>query len=175
MSGTHDFTVSVETARPEHAAQVMAERLGHDEDYGFPYTLDWRPGGAAVSLVLERSEAMYEAGTVSARCPESVRIGPLGWVQATYDTLRIPHRNEVFAFLDDGRDWVLNADASVPWMVALVEQFGAEPFSDFIVCTFAYGDALIEIDAACACDYCTSAISAAHGSRRPDTAGPETP
>jgi len=157
MSGAHDFTVSVDTATLERAQRVMAERLGHDEDYGFPYTLDWRPGGAPVSLVLERSDAMYEDGTVSTRWPESASIAPLGWVQATYGTLRIPHRNEVLAFLDDANAWVLNTKATVPWMTGLVERFGTAPFSDFIVCTFAYGDARVKVDAACDCDHCAAA------------------
>lgn len=35
------FTVTIFTDTEEQANQVMAERLGHDEDYGFPYEIRW--------------------------------------------------------------------------------------------------------------------------------------
>ena len=35
------FIVEVRGCTPAQAAQVMAERLGHDEDYGFTYSVDW--------------------------------------------------------------------------------------------------------------------------------------
>ena len=35
------FTVTVSTQSLSKARQVMAERLGHDEDYGFDYTIDY--------------------------------------------------------------------------------------------------------------------------------------
>lgn len=35
------FTVTVTTGTNEQAAQVMGERLGCDEDYGFAYTVQW--------------------------------------------------------------------------------------------------------------------------------------
>lgn len=35
------YVVSVESETHEQADQVMSERLGPDEDYGFPYSLDW--------------------------------------------------------------------------------------------------------------------------------------
>lgn len=36
-----DYVVTVHHTTPTEAAQVMAERLGHDEDYGFPYAIDY--------------------------------------------------------------------------------------------------------------------------------------
>ena len=35
------FDVCVDTDTQEHAEQVMCERLGPDEDYGFDYQVDW--------------------------------------------------------------------------------------------------------------------------------------
>jgi hypothetical protein len=35
------FTVTVNCEDGFLAHLVMAERLWHDEDYGFPYTVDW--------------------------------------------------------------------------------------------------------------------------------------
>lgn len=35
------FTVTVTCNTKEQAEQVMAERIGPDEDYGFPYTIYW--------------------------------------------------------------------------------------------------------------------------------------
>lgn len=34
-------SVTVEAETLENAEQVLAERLGYDEDYGFPYTLTY--------------------------------------------------------------------------------------------------------------------------------------
>jgi hypothetical protein len=34
------FTVTVETDTQEHADQVMGERTGYDEDYGFDYQIE---------------------------------------------------------------------------------------------------------------------------------------
>lgn len=36
----YGFVVSVKTDTKEHAEQVIAERTGYDEDYGFPYTIE---------------------------------------------------------------------------------------------------------------------------------------
>jgi hypothetical protein len=41
-STVHRFTVTVMGCTAEEAAQVMAERIGYDEDYGFTYTIDCR-------------------------------------------------------------------------------------------------------------------------------------
>ena len=35
------FTVTVRCESEEGAAQVMAERIGYDEDYGFDYQIGW--------------------------------------------------------------------------------------------------------------------------------------
>jgi len=37
----YPFLVVVETDNFAQANQVMAERIGHDEDYGFEYQIDW--------------------------------------------------------------------------------------------------------------------------------------
>ena len=37
----HSFAVAVTGCTEEQARQVMAERIGHDEDYGFAYQIDW--------------------------------------------------------------------------------------------------------------------------------------
>lgn len=41
---THRFfyTAYVDCSSQEEADQVMGERLGHEEDYGFDYTLDYK-------------------------------------------------------------------------------------------------------------------------------------
>lgn len=36
---SHTFTVTISGCTPEQAEQVIAERISHDEDYGFPYTI----------------------------------------------------------------------------------------------------------------------------------------
>lgn len=45
MDKTHlqqfNFVVMVNAPSLEQAAEVMAQRLGHDEDYNFQYNLDW--------------------------------------------------------------------------------------------------------------------------------------
>jgi hypothetical protein len=38
---TFRFLVIIEAETREEAEQVMAERIGYDEDYGFPYKIDW--------------------------------------------------------------------------------------------------------------------------------------
>lgn len=40
-AASRDYVVTVRHTTPAEAAQVMAERLGHDEDYGFSYTIDY--------------------------------------------------------------------------------------------------------------------------------------
>lgn len=40
------FGVTVTAATESQAEQVMAERLGYDEDYGFSYELGWAPAKA---------------------------------------------------------------------------------------------------------------------------------
>ena len=35
------FTVTVSGCSAEEAAQVIAERIGYDEDYGFDYSISW--------------------------------------------------------------------------------------------------------------------------------------
>lgn len=35
------YVVTVAADTREQAEEVLAERLGHDEDYGFDYALDW--------------------------------------------------------------------------------------------------------------------------------------
>lgn len=36
---TYRFVVEIECASQEQAEEVLRERLGYDEDYGFPYTI----------------------------------------------------------------------------------------------------------------------------------------
>lgn len=43
-SDRHPFTVTVTGCAYDQALQVMAERIGPDEDYGFDYTIDWSVG-----------------------------------------------------------------------------------------------------------------------------------
>lgn len=37
----YDYVVRVTAQSRNHAEQVMAERINHDEDYGFPYTIGY--------------------------------------------------------------------------------------------------------------------------------------
>lgn len=39
---THRFTVEVTGCTTEEAEQVIAERIGYDEDYGFEYQINWQ-------------------------------------------------------------------------------------------------------------------------------------
>jgi hypothetical protein len=39
MQPIHQFSVCVAADTLAEAEQVLAERLGHDEDYGFPYEI----------------------------------------------------------------------------------------------------------------------------------------
>lgn len=41
---THSFTVTITGCSKEEAEQVIAERIGHDEDYGFPYRIELEGG-----------------------------------------------------------------------------------------------------------------------------------
>ena len=41
MRTKHRFVVTVEAETREQARQVMSERIGHDEWYGFDYQIDW--------------------------------------------------------------------------------------------------------------------------------------
>ncbi len=38
----HTFIVEINAEDSYKANVVMAERLGYDEDYGFPYSIDWK-------------------------------------------------------------------------------------------------------------------------------------
>lgn len=38
---TFEFTVAVECDTLQQAVKVMSERIYHDEDYGFDYTVDY--------------------------------------------------------------------------------------------------------------------------------------
>lgn len=76
----HEFTylVTVRTDTQAHADQVIAERLGHDEDYGFTYTVDHDSfEGVAENLSdalsnLERAHATIEVefGRLTGISPE---------------------------------------------------------------------------------------------------------
>jgi hypothetical protein len=35
------FVIAVEAETLDQAKRVVAERLDHDEDYGFPYQIEW--------------------------------------------------------------------------------------------------------------------------------------
>lgn len=63
----HLFTVTVEAETAALAEQVIAERLGHDEDYGFPYRLDWQqaePPTAPAEPALAAADATARAETL---------------------------------------------------------------------------------------------------------------
>jgi hypothetical protein len=45
----HTFLVTVTAASREEAVQVMAERLNHDEDYGFDYSVGFEATGRTVN------------------------------------------------------------------------------------------------------------------------------
>lgn len=58
MSTDFHTTVTVTAQTQAQADQVLAERLAHDEDYGFPYTLNF---GAAGKAPLIGREQVYAA------------------------------------------------------------------------------------------------------------------
>lgn len=37
------YTVTIHATTLEEAEQILTERLDHDEDYGFPYSVSWEP------------------------------------------------------------------------------------------------------------------------------------
>lgn len=49
------YTVTVNTDTYDHAEQVMSERLGPDEDYGFDYTVEWK-GDVSAELEAVRAQ-----------------------------------------------------------------------------------------------------------------------
>ena len=51
-------TVMIEAESQSQAEQVVSERLGHDEDYGFEYSLDW--GGVDYVEELDLDEEQLE-------------------------------------------------------------------------------------------------------------------
>ena len=40
---THNYVITIVAKSQEEADRVMVERLIHDEDYGFPYTINYAP------------------------------------------------------------------------------------------------------------------------------------
>jgi hypothetical protein len=38
----HTFIVEIDAEDSRKASIVMEERLAYDEDYGFPYSVDWK-------------------------------------------------------------------------------------------------------------------------------------
>lgn len=46
---TYTFSVDVVASSLEEAYEVMAERLNHDEDYGFEYEVGWMHTQAVVA------------------------------------------------------------------------------------------------------------------------------
>lgn len=62
----HLFTVMIEAETAEQAQRVVSERLGHDEDYGFAYRLDWQhkppapEGEASTWPASARAEALRD-------------------------------------------------------------------------------------------------------------------
>lgn len=42
MHNTYTFTVTVVTDTAEHAEEVMQERILHDEDYGYDYSINFK-------------------------------------------------------------------------------------------------------------------------------------
>ena len=43
----HTFTVTISGCTPEQARQVIAERISHEEDYGFTYSIGYEEGQAS--------------------------------------------------------------------------------------------------------------------------------
>lgn len=52
----YPFLVIVEAETPSQAQEVMAERLGYDEDYGFEYKVEW---GAEYSYDNDNQIVLY--------------------------------------------------------------------------------------------------------------------
>lgn len=107
-------TVSINCETAEQANQVLAERLGHDEDYGFDYTVDYKPvreplGG--VALEGHPSTPSTKGKTVNA--PIQINLGGDGSFQAyTLDRdgnaeERLDAEDAINAFWDEGRQVVV--------------------------------------------------------------------
>ena len=59
----YTFITTVEANSADEANQVIAERLGHDEDYGFDYRVDWEdhnPGATETRIALEAQDRERE-------------------------------------------------------------------------------------------------------------------
>lgn len=63
MSASHTFTVTVTDCDAEQAEQVMGERLGHDEDYGFDCRVDWKEPAATgwATILVQDGEVVGQA------------------------------------------------------------------------------------------------------------------
>lgn len=59
----HTFTVTISGCTPEQAAQVIAERINHDEDYGFDYTISYEekaPATPGYAITLDAASVKAE-------------------------------------------------------------------------------------------------------------------
>lgn len=66
--------VTVTTDSQEHAEQVLSERLLHDEDYGFDYTVNYaelQPESASRGVILDASVVHKELNDLVENAPKS--------------------------------------------------------------------------------------------------------
>lgn len=81
MSTSHTFTVTVTGCDAEQAEQVMGERLGHDEDYGFDYRVGWEKPAAIrwVTILVQDGEVVGQASSTDG--PDACRgIALANWL-----------------------------------------------------------------------------------------------
>lgn len=69
----HRFTVTVDGCTHDEAHRVMTERLGHDEDYGFEYGLDW--GEESITPWHRVHPGAIEASALSISTVSAARFG----------------------------------------------------------------------------------------------------
>ena len=64
----HTFIVEIDAEDSYKANVVIAERLGYDEDYGFPYSIDWRWNVTHDPLCPCRTPITFQASRAACQC-----------------------------------------------------------------------------------------------------------
>lgn len=109
----HTFTVVIDTDTHEHAQRVITERIYHDEDYGFPYSIDLAQGGPVAAYAASgnpvTADVLREDWTDNPNLDDAQRATlnglPDGTLQEALDTSFRRHHNEDtwFTLLDSIR------------------------------------------------------------------------
>ena len=84
------FIVTVEAASVDEAVQVMSERINHDEEYGFDYTIEWNERASHDPLMAD----VWDDGWKAAQDVVDFE-GEKVWVHQVLDSHYMnPHRRQ---------------------------------------------------------------------------------